>query len=91
MNYIWARCENPAPSNADLSLFTSLPPLLHWSLFIAAPHRRPPLPGLTKADSSKLSFWDCLFHFELDTKLLFLTVELFSMLDTNILISCYLS
>ena len=65
-------------------------PLFHWSLFIATPHR-PPSPGLTKADSSKLSFWDCLFHFELDTKLLFLTVELFSMLDTNILISCYLS
>ena len=90
MNYIWARCENPAPSNADLSLFTFLP-LYSIGLYSLLPLTAPPPPGLTKADSSKLSFWDCLFHFELDTKLLFLTVELFSMLDTNILISCYLS
>lgn len=61
--------------------------------FIALIYRHPPSLnlrlGLTKADSSKSSFWECLFHFELDTK--FLTGKLFSMLDTNILISCYLA
>lgn len=91
MNYIRAGYENPVPSNAGLSLSLPVTSPRHSLLSFTA---IPPLNlrlDLTKADSSKSSFWECLFHFELDTKLLFLTVELFSMLDTNILISCYLA
>lgn len=68
VNYIWAPWKSsPIKCRPFPVHFLPFIPLV----FIHCYPHRPPLPGLTKADSSKLSFWDCLFHFELDTNYYF--------------------